>query len=380
MTHDEIVTMGKKCRLQRSYYAMHEAMKNLILPPETIRYMAVCGTMPVDQTAAHQKVLAFADSLIRSNLNSVEVGMAQYRAERGKQAADMFLRHYKFGEQIAAISEHYNLSPSTIKRRLGLVETGRRRSDQTGFRTIPLGWLKPNPLNKRSMSGIRTLAQTIQTAGLLVPLTVYQVDEDEFVLISGHRRLAALKSIEGVGNDLLVPCYVIKKPDSKEKEEAMLAAANIGRKDPKSVRAEIQRAGKTWDDICRYDRMRERELTKSMKADFMYVNRANPAFLKDPVGYTRRTFRPKVAYIQMSTGLPIGATTIKSCLSDEHPYLPKTSDYATEKEMLKCVKKLSRQLETAEIDSSRQMEANHLLELCQKVLSEHSTEVKHGRC
>lgn len=377
MTHDEIVALGKKFRLQRSYRAMHDTLSEMIITPEQLRYMSACGTAPVAQLAAHQKVLAYTDELISGTLSSIEIGLAKYRAERGKTCADMFLRHYKFGEQIASIGEHYKLSPSTIKRRLGLVETPAVRTRKANesrrgtLQMIPLGLLVPNPLNHRSMGGTRTLAEAIRVEGLLQPLTVYATDDDSYVLIAGHRRLAAMKSIDGVTDDVLVPCYVIPKPATQAKEEAMLAAANIGRRDPKNVAREIQIAGANWDAMCQSDRVRAKELVDSLKNDFIISNQNNPAYHNDPVGYVSRNFRPKISYIQLITGLPMGKTAIKEYMSSNAKTLPRTSDYATEAQLLRCVKSLNRKLQKAQVDSSRKSQADDLQAMCVKLLENH---------
>jgi ParB/RepB/Spo0J family partition protein len=70
---------------------------------------------------------------------------------------------------------------------------------------IPTGQLVPHPHNvRRDIGDVTELAASITGVGLLQPLTVAPVGEDEYVVIAGHRRLAAAKKA-GLAT---VPCLV----------------------------------------------------------------------------------------------------------------------------------------------------------------------------
>ena len=63
------------------------------------------------------------------------------------------------------------------------------------LREIPLHLIDRNPLNQYSMDGIESLADNIRLFGLMEPLLVRETDSGRYMLISGHRRRAALQMI-----------------------------------------------------------------------------------------------------------------------------------------------------------------------------------------
>ena len=52
--------------------------------------------------------------------------------------------------------------------------------------------IHPNPRNEMSMSGIEELASQIKLSGLEQPLVVYQQDDGSYMILTGHRRYAAI--------------------------------------------------------------------------------------------------------------------------------------------------------------------------------------------
>lgn len=84
--------------------------------------------------------------------------------------------------------------------------------------TVPLSHLHPSKRNPRRVKPAavahHTLVALIRTHGLLQPLVVRPMDEKskDFVVIAGHRRLAALKEIHRNNGNPKVPC-VLKKVD-----------------------------------------------------------------------------------------------------------------------------------------------------------------------
>ena len=88
-----------------------------------------------------------------------------------------------------------------------------------GFRSLTLGvpGIFENPRLKASAAGLRELAASIETHGLMNPLQVWEYEnadgEVQFVIVGGSRRYQALTLLvlRGVldGDDLMVPCRMI---------------------------------------------------------------------------------------------------------------------------------------------------------------------------
>lgn len=92
---------------------------------------------------------------------------------------------------------------------------------------VNINSIDPNPHQPRRWfeeSDLESLAQSIKQNGILQPLTVRKIG-DRYELVSGERRLRALKLIEKT----MVPCIVI---DISERNSAVMALVeNIQRKD-----------------------------------------------------------------------------------------------------------------------------------------------------
>lgn len=78
------------------------------------------------------------------------------------------------------------------------------------------------------------LAESIQVSGLLTPLGVVAKDDGRYKLISGHRRLRALKRLHDSEPDgrerwATVPCVIYETPEDADREELMLIHANAQR-------------------------------------------------------------------------------------------------------------------------------------------------------
>lgn len=112
----------------------------------------------------------------------------------------------------------------------------------------------PNEKNKnRSMNEIERLAQEIFFSGLEQPLVVRQ-DKDTYLLLSGHRRLAAIQLLRSQGkwNSDKVPCIVkelaqIELPISEDlKETLSMLVTNSTRK---NTTTDIAEDLKNWTTI-----------------------------------------------------------------------------------------------------------------------------------
>lgn len=101
-------------------------------------------------------------------------------------------------------------------------ETGRKKIEY-----ISLDRLHPDPNNFYELSGIEELAANIELLGLQQPICVRLV-EDGYMIVSGHRRCAALRRLVEDGREDLrqVPCLVEKEAGSPELQELRLIYAN----------------------------------------------------------------------------------------------------------------------------------------------------------
>lgn len=70
---------------------------------------------------------------------------------------------------------------------------------RTMITEIELHLIDPNPTNFYSMDGIPELADNIRMFGLMEPLIVKKTDSGRYMLISGHRRRAALRQLADEG-------------------------------------------------------------------------------------------------------------------------------------------------------------------------------------
>ena len=90
------------------------------------------------------------------------------------------------------------------------------------LREIALDDIWQNPLNFYGIRDVEELAESIKLNGLMDPLVVYPMANGKFRLISGHRRWAALHTI----NAETALCRVVDKPESDAAETLMLIQAN----------------------------------------------------------------------------------------------------------------------------------------------------------
>ena len=76
--------------------------------------------------------------------------------------------------------------------------------------TVDIDLLDDNPENFYELSGIEDLASNIQLCGLQQPLLVRETDGGRYMIVSGHRRHAALRVLVAEGNEQFrqVPCLL----------------------------------------------------------------------------------------------------------------------------------------------------------------------------
>ncbi len=97
------------------------------------------------------------------------------------------------------------------------------------IRYIPLDQIDPDPDNFYSLDGLNELAGSIEMLGLQQPLLVRPAKDGRFVVISGHRRRAALMLIRDGGSQQFadgIPCIVDYSEASDALRELKLIMAN----------------------------------------------------------------------------------------------------------------------------------------------------------
>ena len=89
------------------------------------------------------------------------------------------------------------------------------------LKMIEIEDIQPNEDNFYEISEIEELAEDIERQGLMSVLVVAAAEDGKYQLISGHRRLSAIKLLidEGRRKSTTVPCYV---KSAKSHEETQL--------------------------------------------------------------------------------------------------------------------------------------------------------------
>lgn len=121
---------------------------------------------------------------------------------------------------------------------------------------IPFSSIHPNPKNKMSMNGIDELASQIKLSGLEQPLVVYQQEDGSYMILTGHRRYTAIKTLiergEWDAEKQLIECKVkdlesMKLPlELEEKEMLSILVTNQSRE---KTDADIAFEIKEWKKI-----------------------------------------------------------------------------------------------------------------------------------
>ena len=107
--------------------------------------------------------------------------------------------------------------------------------DHMEITPIPLQLIDANWKNFYSVDSLEPdLAESIEVSGLLTPLGVIRKDGGRYKLISGHRRLRALRYLydsrpDGREKYATVPCVIYEDPLDADREELMIIHANAQR-------------------------------------------------------------------------------------------------------------------------------------------------------
>ena len=106
------------------------------------------------------------------------------------------------------------------------IESSPQKEGTNGVIEIPISQIVTNPNNPRKkfdQTSIEELASTIQTVGILQPVIVSKLNENEYMLISGERRLRACRFL----NRESIPCIINNSSD--ENKLAISLIENIQR-------------------------------------------------------------------------------------------------------------------------------------------------------
>lgn len=210
---------------------------------------------------------------------------------------------------------------------------------QKEIKAVKLEDIQQNALNNRSMdaSEIKNMADAIAKGGVCEPLVVYKNrDNDKYTLISGHRRLAALKQI--FKKDEPVLCIISETPESKFQEQEMLARLNIHRSTPDDIQQEASLASRLWQTM---DDEKRATLTEMYKEKFIEKHKDNPSYQEDPSKFISDRFRPRLDYVRSLTGLEVSNGTIKDILRDPAKKEEKKKEKEEKKESEKKEKDVS---------------------------------------
>ena len=111
-----------------------------------------------------------------------------------------------------------------LMRDVSRLDTGREQ-----ITYIPIEEIDPDPDNFYSLDGVNELAGSIEMLGLQQPILVRPSKGGRFIVISGHRRLAAILMIRDGGSKQFadgVPCIVDRSEASAALQELKLIMAN----------------------------------------------------------------------------------------------------------------------------------------------------------
>lgn len=139
---------------------------------------------------------------------------------------------------------------------------------------IELAKIKPNPFQPRTVfEGIEVLADSIEEKGLLQPITVVKITDDEYILIAGERRLKACKMIQERNPSFSTIDAIVRENDiSNEEKELLAALENLQRSD-----MTIIDTANMYNNISKYSSYSEmrRALGSSKTAISRYVKIAS---------------------------------------------------------------------------------------------------------
>lgn len=214
--------------------------------------------------------------------------------------------------------------------------------------TIAIDKIVENDQHNRSMDDdeISLLADSIMMIGLLQPLLVMdhtgEGGKKDYMLLSGHRRLAAIKDLNkqletaekipeeaAIKKPLLqVPCVALSEIDDDWSAQEVMIQANIARRDPDEINNEIVLSVREWNSM---NTERQKKLKMFLIRRFSERCRALPDYKADPKKFIKERFNPEYEYIRFLTGLDQDNSVVK-----------KTYDEALGDQPISGVKKMAK--------------------------------------
>lgn len=153
------------------------------------------------------------------------------------------------------------------------------------YKKIFIHDIEPFALNKYPMQDIEQLAQNISEVGLLHPITLYEIEKDKYVILSGERRYRAM-------------LYNYEHGD--ERWEEVPALVKTTKLDERHLKRLIRRGNANRESLTKELKL---EIIKESLADYEISKRENEV----PKGMLKRD------WISMDTG--ISARTVQDFLT-----------------------------------------------------------------
>lgn len=175
---------------------------------------------------------------------------------------------------------------------------------------IPISLIEKNKLDKRSLTGIDVLAESIRSTGnLLSPIVVYRKN-GHYVILSGHRRYTAWKKLvddPSCNWSHSIPATVVNAPEDITEERLIMAQANMHRWSPEQRKEEINICLDIWNNL---PAEKQSEFTSQFKDEFITKYNETPPFKENPSKFLRDHFRPKWEFVRMATGITSSDKTL----------------------------------------------------------------------
>lgn len=201
-------------------------------------------------------------------------------------------------------------------------EINKRLSRNGRIQEIPLEKLHPSPLNGNRTADenyIFAVADSIDAFGtLIVPLTVYALDDDNYRIVSGHIRYSAwcrLAQRDDKWKYKPLPCIIVQKPEDDLAEIELMTKANIHRNKRKDNDIEILIADGAWENYIKPVPEVHEKYVERYRNQFIEQYRDDPRYVIDPASFFSQYFRPRFWYIREQTGISLSNSQIKRILS-----------------------------------------------------------------
>ena len=237
-----------------------------------------------------------------------------------------------------------------------------KTSDRT-VQQIPIDRIEPNSMNGRSLDGVDVIKESIRRTGkLFEPLLVYSKD-GKYILLSGHRRYAAWKSLceePGSSWSRIVPCIVLPKPETEYDEKILMSQANIHRSDPEEIRNEVRIAIDIWNSMPEVKRQEMKTWLKTRFTDEQETEITEE--------YLRCNFRPKLEFVRFVTGIRSTNKTITKMIQESNGEKQvRQKPVMTKEKLLRQIQSLIGNIKKYEFSPERRTEMDRYIEVLEQL-------------